>query len=612
MNAWHTSEVLLHPADHELIGRAVDFIRSNGIESVLAELLPELTQQERRSLRSHCSLAHVAVLVFPPSLAELRDHLRTLGLTAGEPVPSTVVRDRLTRRHGLPDGALDVAILRAPVTGADGDRPEIEVFALVVPPGSELGEIAARERGGRHESHLALEVDTPDSVVLTGLRSMLTGRGGMTADGGGHNPHDDGTVLYFRNTGGNPPATDGTSDRHWLRRLELHAAGHHPAVLAEHGAHRPQNQSQDWPQVLPKDQPQDPARHLLELMTGAWTTQAIAVAAELELAEHLPAPGCEPVAVPSVEVLAERTGTDPQSLRRLLRYLESLGLLTRAEDSFALTEPGLLLRRDVHHSLRPLALLYGGPFYRSFGELGHSVRTGQEAFRHLFGKGHFDHFADHPELAELFDRAMAAGAPMFEPVAECADFSTAELVVDVGGGNGELLGRILRRVPHLRGVLFERAHVVDAARRRLAEAGCADRCEFVVGDFTRTVPGGGDVYLLSRVLHDWDDEQSLAILRQCARAMPDHAGLLIVERLLPEDGAPSLAVAWDLHMLCNVGGRERTAGHYRRLLAEAGFELLTISDLPLDGNLLRARKRTSDSGLPQQSGSPCRGTDSAP
>ncbi|KJK55583.1 hypothetical protein UK12_27770 [Saccharothrix sp. ST-888] len=578
-----------------MIGRAVGFIRNNGIGSVLAELLPELTPQERRSLRSHCSLAHVAVLVFPPSLAELRHDLGTLGLTAREPVPSTVVRDRLTRRHGLPDGALDVAILRAPVPGADGGRPEIEVFALVVPPGSELREIVARERSERHESHLALEVDAPDSVVLTGLRSVLTGRGGLAADGGGHNPHEDGTVLYFRNTGGNPAATNGTtdgaSDRHWLRRLELHARGHHPAVLAEHGTHRPQDQ--------PKDLPQDPARHLLELMTGAWTTQAIAVAAELELAEHLPAPGREPAAaVPPVEVLADRTGTDPQSLRRLLRYLESLGLLTRAGESFALTEPGRLLRRDVHHSLRPLALLYGGPFYRSFGELGHSVRTGQEAFQHLFGKGHFDHFADHPELAELFDRAMAAGAPMFEPVAECADFSTAELVVDVGGGNGELLGRILRRAPHLRGVLFERAHVVDAARRKLAEAGCADRCEFVVGDFTRTVPEGGDVYLLSRVLHDWDDEQSLAILRQCARAMPDHAGLLIVERLLPEDGAPSLAVAWDLHMLCNVGGRERTAGHYRRLLAEAGFELLTVSDLPLDGSLLRARKspRGADTG----------------
>jgi hypothetical protein len=131
-------------------------------------------------------------------------------------------------------------------------------------------------------------------------------------------------------------------------------------------------------------------------------------------------------------------------------------------------------------------------------------------------------------------------------------------------------------------VLLERAHVIDAARSTLAD--CLDRCSLAVGDFTSGVPQGGDVYLLSRVLHDWDDEQCRAILKQCAAAMSEGAELLVVERLLPSD----LAVAWDVHMLCNVGGRERTLDHFRSLLAEAGFTLTEQHDLPLDVALLRA------------------------
>jgi hypothetical protein len=128
--------------------------------------------------------------------------------------------------------------------------------------------------------------------------------------------------------------------------------------------------------------------------------------------------------------------------------------------------------------------------------------------------------------------------------------------------------------------------VIEAARGTLAAAGCADRCELVPGDFTGGVPAGGDVYLLSRVLHDWDDQQCRTILKRCAEAMRPDAELLVLERLLPSP----LAVAWDLHMLCNVGGRERTAGHYRRLLAEAGFEVVDVHDLPLEVALLRARR----------------------
>jgi hypothetical protein len=274
----------------------------------------------------------------------------------------------------------------------------------------------------------------------------------------------------------------------------------------------------------------------------------------------------------------------------LLRYLAGLGVLTMIGERVALTDMGQLLRTDGQRSLHPLAVLYGGVFYRSFGALNHSVRTGREAFAEVFGEHHFDYFAGRPELAGLFDRAMAASTSMLGGIADVVDFSTAAVVVDVAGGNGEFLGRILTAEPHLRGVLLERAHTVEAARDTLARAGVADRCELVAGDFTEFVPGGGDAYLLSRVLHDWNDARCATILRNCAEAMPAHAELLIVERLLPEDDSLSLALAWDIHMLCNVGGRERTAAHYAALLADAGFELVGQHELPLEMAVLRARK----------------------
>jgi hypothetical protein len=224
----------------------------------------------------------------------------------------------------------------------------------------------------------------------------------------------------------------------------------------------------------------------------------------------------------------------------------------------------------VEH-LHALAVLYGGPFYESFGGLAHSVRTGRAAFDHVFGQHHFEYFAERPQLAGLFDRAMASSASIFGRIADAVDLSAASVVVDVAGGNGELLAQILPAAPHLRGVPLERPHALEAARAKLQAVGCADRCQLVTGDFTTAVPPDGDVYILSRVLHDWDDEQCRRILKKCAEAMSPKAQLLILERLLPGHDSPSLAAARDVHMLCNVGGRERTAGHYRRLLRESGF-----------------------------------------
>ncbi|OON82936.1 methyltransferase [Streptomyces tsukubensis] len=561
--SWHDS------GDLTLLEEAVEQVRSGSPDRVLATLAPGLFAEELASLAAHCVLAHAAVLVFPPTQAALVRALRERGATPGEALPSVVVRDRLAARYGTRPGDLSVSIVRAAVETDEGGRGEIEVFVLPAARGGEFDHLAARERDERNESHLALAITSSDDVVLAGLLATLTGRGGMRVDGGGHNPYEDVTVFYL-SAGTKVAPADGTRTPSY-GRLELQARGHRPRLLAAHLAKAPE----------------EPAKKVLRVITGAWRTQAVATAAELALFDHVRVPEEGPAT--GVEELAERTGTDRDSLARLLRYLAELELVATDAGGYRLTGAGALLRTGAEHSMRPLALLYGGPFYESFGELSHSVRTGGDAFARRFGAHHFAYFAGHPVWNGLFDRAMAATAPMFAPVAEALDRAGTDLVVDVAGGNGELLALVLGKVPGLRGVLLERAHAVEAARSRLEAEGCADRCAFVVGDFTREVPGGGDAYLLSRVLHDWDDERCLAILRRCADAMPDHAELFVLERLLPEEGETSLAVSWDVHMLCNVGGRERTLDQYRSLLARTGFTLSEVRALPLDGSLLRAR-----------------------
>ncbi|MEV7615526.1 methyltransferase [Streptomyces sp. NPDC089799] len=573
------------------------FVREQDTSVLLSRVLPGLDGPELRALTERCRFAHAAVLVFPADEAALRAELARCGLaTDAEAQPSVVVRRRLADRHGLPVADLDVRILRPPVPGPSGEERAVEVFALTVPPGSGLSAIADHERRLDHEAHLAFDVVRPDPLVLRGLLAGFA-RYGAAADGGGYNPHEDGTVFYFTAPAGTKTA---------YRRVELYAGGDHRDVLGEHlGERRGGNPdgnadgNADANAVRPLDDVQA-AETLLRLLTGAWTTQALAACAQLRLPEAM----SRHTGI-GTAALAERVGAHPRSLATLLRYLVMLGVVSEGADGFRLTGVGALLDAAAPASMRPLALMYGGPFYESFARLAHAVRTGRPGFEDLYGENHFDHFARDPELAAVFDRSMASSAAMFGPLpahpvitgAAAAPTSTVtaapggpRTVVDVAGGTGELLGLVLTAHPSLHGVLLERPHVLEAARSRLAGTGAGDRCRYVAGDFA-DVPPGGDVYVLSRVLHDWDDDRCRTILGHCARAMPAHADLLVVERLLPEDGTtPSLATAWDLHMLCNTGGRERSAGHYGRLLRDCGLELVGHTALPLGAHALHARR----------------------
>ncbi|MFE1798364.1 methyltransferase [Streptomyces sp. NPDC059517] len=550
--------------DMSRLRETVEFVKEQDTATLLPLLLPGLDGPELRALAERCAFSHAALLVFPPDEAALYAALADCGLAADAPPrPSVVVRERLAVRHRRSAAELDVGILRPAVRGRDGTRRTVEVFALTVPPGSDLETVAAHEREGQREAHVAFEVEAPDPLVLRGLCAAF-GQYGATPDGGGYNPHEDGTVFYFA-----APA----EAKSGYRRVELYVPGDHRDVLAAHldDVHRGQQH----------------AETLLRLLTGAWTTQALTAFARLEVADAM-----DRERAVGLAELARDVGALAPNLATLLRYLTMLGVVSEDRDGFRLTDTGALLRADAEGSMRPLALMYGGPFYESFAGLGHTVRTGQVAFEQRFGENHFDHFARDPELAELFDLSMAAGARMFDPLPAHPVLASAPMgatVVDIAGGNGELLGRILSAHPRLHGLLLERPQTVETARRVLGRAGHAERCTFLPGDFA-DVPAGCDVYVLSRVLHDWDDDRCREILRHCARAMSSGADLLVVERVLPADGSASLATAWDLHMMCNVGGRERRADHYARLFTEAGLTLLDRTPLPLDGTVLHARR----------------------
>jgi hypothetical protein len=317
-----------------------------------------------------------------------------------------------------------------------------------------------------------------------------------------------------------------------------------------------------------------PSAVLMQMVSGYRASQALYVAAKLGIADLLKD------GPKSSDELAEAAHAHPAALRRLMRALASLGIFEEdAAGRFSLTPMGTCLRSDVPGSLRaPVLFLVGEEGWRAWGALLHSVQTGEPAFDHVYGMGGFDYGAQHPEFSKVLDESMAAfAAPVADAVLAAYDFSGTSTLVEVGGGNGALLSAILRAHPELRGILFDLPHVVTGASKVLADAGVADRCEVVGGSFFDSVPGGGDTYMLKWIIHDWDDDRSIAILRACHRAMKGTGKLLVLDQILPRRAEPSGATAvfmFDLEMLVVApGGRERTEDEFRALLAAAGFRV---------------------------------------
>jgi len=314
-----------------------------------------------------------------------------------------------------------------------------------------------------------------------------------------------------------------------------------------------------------------PDEELRHLFLGYRVSQAIYVAAELGIADLL-AEGPK-----SAEELASACGAHAPSLRRVLRLLASEGVFAQDGDGrFALTPMAEALRGDAPGPVRALVLFSAGEApWRAWTGLLHSVRTGEPAFDHAHGVGLFEHLRRHPEDRDRFDRVMTAQtAPFTRAVAAAYDFTRFGTVVDVGGAHGALALGLLEAYPHLRGIVFDQPEVAEGARRAIGAAGMAGRCEAAGGDFFDAVPAGGDAYLVKFVLHNWDDERAVAILRACRRAMTADGRLLVIELLVPPGDGPSFAKSQDVNMLALApGGRERSEAEYRALFEAAGFAL---------------------------------------
>ena len=320
-----------------------------------------------------------------------------------------------------------------------------------------------------------------------------------------------------------------------------------------------------------------PHAQLIQMGTAYWVSRLVHLAAELGLADHLAA---GPL---SADELAGRTQTHAPTLYRVLRSLASLGLFT--EDSsrkFSLTPLGAALQAGAPGSARATILTLGGESVAAaWRNLLYSVRTGKTGFEHAHGKPIFAWLAEHPEEAALFGETMI-GFHGAEPAAVAAayDFTGFSTLVDVGGGTGNLLTTILAKYPQPQGVLFDLPHVQAEASALIKSRGLTDRVKVEAGDFFATTPSGGDVYLMSHVIHDWSEEQCRTILGNCRRVMKPGSRLLLIEMVLPPGDAPHPGKLLDMMMLVAPGGQERTAEEYRTLLASAGFRLTRV--IPTD------------------------------
>ncbi|HET6760008.1 MAG TPA: methyltransferase [Propionibacteriaceae bacterium] len=329
----------------------------------------------------------------------------------------------------------------------------------------------------------------------------------------------------------------------------------------------------------------DPAEYLRRLFDDVEFSYLVVVAAELGVADLL-ASGPR-----SIADLSTATGADAQALYRVLRALGSRGLFREEGGKrFSLTPLADPLRQDAPQSIRPQALWSGSEAYRrTWGDLSYSVRTGEPAFDHVYGKPFFDYLAEQPAVAKIFNDVMtSASSDEGAAIAAAHDFSGYRRIVDVGGGHGALLAAVLDRYQVPLGVLFDLPEVVETTHGAIDRHIATGRVEKVAGDFSEAVPPGGDAYLLKWIVHDWDDEAAIKILANCRTAMVPTGKVLLVETVIPEGTVGSDATRVDTAMLVFTGSRERSEGEYRDLLQRAGLTLVKTTPTASQVSILEA------------------------
>lgn len=328
-----------------------------------------------------------------------------------------------------------------------------------------------------------------------------------------------------------------------------------------------------------------PSTQMMQLIwPGALVVQAIHVAAKLGI------PDLVSRGLQTADELAQTAKAHGPSLRRILRALASLGVFAETADGrFEHTALSETLRSDHPQSVRPWALLLGAPLaWQPWGELYESVVSGTSAFRRIHGQSFFEYLGSHPQDAAIFHGAMSSGSSQRLPAVLAAyDFSAFERIVDVGGGHGALLRGILSASPKTRGVLYE-LPAVAAGAEALRDAEMAARCEIVSGDFFESVPAGADGYVLSRVIHDWNDERAVTILQNCRRAIRADGKLLLIDGILAPPNEPDSNKFLDVWFI-GGGGQERNEAEFRALLAQAGFELTRVIRTVSSSAILESR-----------------------
>lgn len=309
---------------------------------------------------------------------------------------------------------------------------------------------------------------------------------------------------------------------------------------------------------------------LIPLFTGMWAMQAVAAASRLGIADQLASGPKTP------EEVAASSGTHPRATKRLMRALASVGVFAPAAGGrYGLTEAGERLRADNPGTFRDAFIAETDNLHwQSWAKLHDAVRTGAPQPQPVFGVPAFDYYGKHLDEGAQFGKAMenlsrfAAFA-----VLEAYDFSDAKTILDIGGGNGSMVLSILQRSPHARGLVYDLPYMETPANEQIRAAGAADRVRFQSGSFFESIPSGADVHLMKFILHDWDDAESIRILKHSREAIASGGRLVVIENVVPADPSPHMVHLLDLNMLVMTGGLERTEAEYAELFEASGYRL---------------------------------------
>ncbi len=331
-------------------------------------------------------------------------------------------------------------------------------------------------------------------------------------------------------------------------------------------------------QMMPHKKTVDTQNKLMELASAHIVSRAIHVAARMNVADYLVDGSC------NINELASKVHANTDALYRLMRLLASNGIFSEDEKrNFSLTALAQPLLSNHPTSLKSWLSNHDGDEkrWRSYGHMEYSVQTGKPAFNHVFGQGYFDALAQDPEMAASFDEGMRTISDKENSqIVESYDFSHYKTIIDIGGGKGGLLAEIVKNNTSASGILFDLPHVLPSAQDYLSAQNLEKRITCVTGNFFDTIPDTCNMYILKRILHDWNDKDCIKILSTCRKSMKADATLLIIEAIVEAGNTRDFAKDVDIAMLVLFGGKERTKHEWEVLLQAASLRLVNIHKTP--------------------------------